>query len=862
MKIKKNGHRVVKASLGSAVLLSLLLGGQVFAAEPIVMNGQNGTANNVTEATDSTVIGNGNTVTNSKSQVVLGDNNTVTGRNNGTVSGEQEERSKNVLDVVIGKNNDIGGNNTYMKGYESLTVIGNNNSATNPSATILIGDNQEFGDAKESVIIGSMTLEDKSDENIKQKNKSVVIGFGARSGTRDKGGSNVAVGYGATALGWQSNVTGFNSSSGYDIMMANIYGTSNLITDKVSDDDNIELSGHQSSIWGNLNKVENSNNSMIFGNGNHITNAVMDTESGVEKALMDFGGMSTYILGSNEFLKGYTDNYSGLVSASANENGGSVFALGNSNNSDYARLSQIIGTGNTLNGESSSISKFNTIAGYQNTSVNVNNTAVVGTGNTVTGETSSVIIGDYHSLEGGNNNVILGAMKTEEKTVTRSYTPFSIYSGQEQIGDPIEYTVTVKSPVITHKANLENAVMLGYNTDVTQNGGVALGAESVASTAAGIAGFDPSTGKASEDTSSTWTSTLAAVSVGYDAVKDADGNITTAEGTRQITHVAAGTADTDAVNVAQLREVAANAADGNDTLKETNSALSIDGNILKLAIEDTAGHKVTGSVELNTIASKVDTKNTIAKGSHIDYTTKANEHGGTEYTLSVVTDGKVKSGNTGIVTGGTVYNETRVAKDGTYVKQSKSAGENLTALDSQVAANTTQITQNTNNITSISNEVSNITNNVTSLNSQVNKLDNRINRVGAGAAALAALHPQDYDPTAKWDFAAGYGNYKSANAVAIGAFYRPTNDLLFSVGTSMGGGENMFNAGVSIKFGKGSEYSNYSKTDLVSVISSQQAEISAVKADNEAIKADNEAKTKRIEALEKQVQEILSQINR
>ncbi len=852
MKIKKNGHRVVKASLGSAVLLSLLLGGQVFAADPIVMNGQNGTANNVTEATDSTVIGNGNTVTNSKSQVVLGDNNTVTGRNNGTVSGEQEERSKNVLDVVIGKNNDISGNNTYMKGYESLTVIGNNNSATNPSATILIGDNQEFGDAKESVIIGSMTLEDKSDENIKQKNKSVVIGFGARSGARDKGGSNVAVGYGATALGWQSNVTGFNSSSGYDIMMANIYGTSNLITDNVSDNDNIELSGHQSSIWGNLNKVENSNNSMIFGNGNHITNAVMDTESGVENALMELGGMSTYILGSNEFLKGYTDNYSGLVSAAANENGGSVFALGNSNNSDYARLSQIIGTGNTLNGESSSISKFNTIAGYQNTSVNVNNTSVVGTGNTVTGETSSVIIGDYHSLEGGNNNVILGAMKTEEKTVTRSYTPFSIYSGQEQIGDPIEYTVTVKSPVITHKANLENAVMLGYNTDVTQNGGVALGAQSVASTASGVVGYDPTSGDSTDLSSSAWKSTLAAVSVG-----DAANNLT-----RQITGVAAGTELTDAVNVAQLKEVAANAADGNDKLKATDSALTIDGNILKLAIEDTAGTKVTGSVKLETIASAIDTKNTIAKGSHIDYTTKANEHGGTEYTLSVVTDGKVEAGNTGIVTGGTVYNETRVAKDGTYVKQSKSAGENLTALDSQVAANTTQITQNTNNITSISNEVSNITNNVTSLNSQVNKLDNRINRVGAGAAALAALHPQDYDPTAKWDFAAGYGNYKSANAVAIGAFYRPTNDLLFSVGTSMGGGENMFNAGVSIKFGKGSEYSNYSKTDLVSVISSQQAEISAVKADNEAIKADNEAKTKRIEALEKQMQEILSRINR
>ena len=106
----------------------------------------------------------------------------------------------------------------------------------------------------------------------------------------------------------------------------------------------------------------------------------------------------------------------------------------------------------------------------------------------------------------------------------------------------------------------------------------------------------------------------------------------------------------------------------------------------------------------------------------------------------------MESGNTGIVTGGTVYNETRVAQDGTYVKKSKSAGDNLTALDSQVAANTTQITTNTNKITSLTNEVTDISSNVTNLNSRVSKLDTRINRVGAGAAALAALHPQDYDP--------------------------------------------------------------------------------------------------------------------
>ncbi|WP_295266403.1 YadA C-terminal domain-containing protein, partial [Veillonella sp.] len=175
-------------------------------------------------------------------------------------------------------------------------------------------------------------------------------------------------------------------------------------------------------------------------------------------------------------------------------------------------------------------------------------------------------------------------------------------------------------------------------------------------------------------------------------------------------------------------------------------------------------------------------------------------------------------------------------------------------------ANTTQITQNTNNITSISNEVSNITNNVTSLNSQVNKLDNRINRVGAGAAALAALHPQDYDPTAKWDFAAGYGNYKSANAVAIGAFYRPTNDLLFSIGTSMGGGENMFNAGVSVKFGSSNEYSNYSKSALAEVVSEQSKQLANQNSTIEELRAQVQQQAQENAELRTQVQEIMRQL--
>ena len=96
---------------------------------------------------------------------------------------------------------------------------------------------------------------------------------------------------------------------------------------------------------------------------------------------------------------------------------------------------------------------------------------------------------------------------------------------------------------------------------------------------------------------------------------------------------------------------------------------------------------------------------------------------------------------------------------------------------------------------------------INGLSGSVNKLGTRIDRVGAGSAALAALHPLDFDPDDKWDFAAGYGNYRGANAAAVGAYYRPNEDTMFSIGGSFGGGENMFNAGVSIKLGQGNHIS-------------------------------------------------------
>ena len=119
--------------------------------------------------------------------------------------------------------------------------------------------------------------------------------------------------------------------------------------------------------------------------------------------------------------------------------------------------------------------------------------------------------------------------------------------------------------------------------------------------------------------------------------------------------------------------------------------------------------------------------------------------------------------------------------------------------------------------------------NITQLGNSLNKLDARVNRVGAGAAALAALQPLDFDPDDKWDFAAGYGNYAGAHAVAIGAYYRPTEDLMFSVGGSFGGGENMVNAGVTFKLGKGGKVTT-SRTAMAREISSLRSNVEELKA--------------------------------
>lgn len=511
-----------------------------------------GYKNTVTKAEHVSVIGSENTVENSKSQTVIGDSNKITDRNAGTVSGHQEERTKNVSDLVIGKGNDISGNGTYMTGHESLTVIGNNNKAVNPTSSIVIGDNQKLSAIKESVVIGSMTPEEKADPDIEQKHASVVVGYHAQSGTRDGGGMNVALGHGAKAYGWQETVTGIKSiveaGSGLDGYLASVYGGLNTVASNKADQND----GMANTVVGTLNKTEGANGALVFGAGNSVTHSFGTAPTDEDGNSMDeywgnaiLGGGQKYAIGEGPLGHDELRKAMGLAMSTG---GGSVVTMGNGNTSDYAVHSQIIGSGNILTGTGNTPSINNTINGYANTGKNVERVSMMGTGNNISGSTADVVIGDYHHMDGGKNNVILGSMATEKKTVEKTYTM------KDASGNVIlekKYKVMENVPIKSHTANISNAVMLGYNTDVEKDGGVALGADSVASVDKGAAGYDPSTDMASADTSATWKATAAAVSVGKAATP------TSAAVTRQITNVAAGTQDTDAVNVAQLKKVQA-----------------------------------------------------------------------------------------------------------------------------------------------------------------------------------------------------------------------------------------------------------------------------------------------------------------
>jgi len=578
---------------------------------------------------------------------------------------------------------------------------------------------------------------------------------------------------------------GSNSSAASKNFGATITGSLNSIESATSSSN---YSGVANSIVGTANRTANSNGSLIFGAGNEITNSI-DSLSGTPTD----GGASA---------KDLADTLRSAVRNS--ESGGATLAIGGGNKADYTQKTSIIGVNNTVTGTSRRPSTYNSITGFKNAAANVNHVSVIGSENEIENTDDALVLGNKRKLAGANGSVILGS------------------------GDSVVTT------------SVANAVSIGHNANVTVAGGVALGNGSVASVDKGVAGYDPSTKASSTDTSSTWKATEAAVSVG-----DTSKNIT-----RQITGVAAGTEDTDAVNVAQLKKVEAKAeaaekkhttvkagdyatitegtnADGGKEYTVSGPKMESTDGTVKITDKVENGKKVGYNLSVDTSSLGIE-KTAVKAGDNVNVTSTKTGNT-TTYTVSakdtVVTGGTATYALNGTGTATLTNNDgTTATITGLQDRYTTSA-----ALD----GNTLNFTRNDGSTYSVSGIAS--TQDIKNVTNKVGELGTRVNRVGAGAAALAALHPLDFDPDDKWDVAAGYGNYKDAHAVAVGAFYRPNEDTMFSVGGSFGGGENMVNAGVSVKLGQGNHVSTSRVAlakeveDLKAIVKAQSAEIKAMR---------------------------------
>lgn len=448
------------------------------------------------------------------------------------------------------------------------------------------------------------------------------------------------------------------------------------------------------------------------------------------------------------------------------------------------------------------------------------------------------------------------------------------------------------------KATEKFATSLGYASQVTEEGGtavgllsiasatgsVALGMNSVADREAGWQGYHPVYGQMQDD-SPAWQSTWGAVSVGAGAFQDEDGRWIP-QRTRQIINLAAGTEDTDAVNVAQLREAMSDArvsihAGEGIIVEKMGTEYTIKANLNGLSNEHGTVHILSNPEEFPYDPEQPDAspdqlnpaprpvpRRVAAEQPEVD-------NGGPVHVGYVANEVKLATddGNTAqlndggtvnVLGGDNIHTTSRDATDengrpvdnihihlnkdirvdsvsigekGPVLNQEGLDMKNLTITQvspSEVSATSTDAV-NGSQLYATNQMVQETRQNITQLGNSLNKLDNRINRVGAGAAALAALHPLDFDPDDKWDFAAGYGNYRGANAAAVGLYYRPNEDTMFSVGGSFGGGENMINAGVSLKIGRGNHVSNSRVAmakeirDLRQALADQAAEIAQLK---------------------------------
>ena len=570
-----------------------------------------------------------------------------------------------------------------------------------------------------------------------------------------------------------SNYDGNNIANATRNFGATINGSLNSIESATAANN---YSGIGNAVVGTANRTYNSNGSLIFGAGNEITNSVTDIDASAITPTA-FGGPSSVTKLSETVRNLVKDNKSG----------GSTLAIGGGNKADYTQLTSMTGVNNTVTGTAGNVAKLNNVTGYNNTITNASNNIVMGNDHVITAD----------------NTIAIGGLSSSE---TRS---------------------------------VANTTTIGYDAKASVEGGVALGYKSNATVDKGAAGYDISTKAASTDTSSTWKATAAAVSVG-DVANDV---------TRQITSVAAGTNDTDAVNVAQLKKVETKISTVEADAKKHTIVVAGDNTTVTPGTNANGGaeYKVAVNKDLVEMSSANFGKATDNVRSRIDKD-RASFFNGSENIGISPTGVQIENtdtleqakfdkygmyaseGNTtvyyttnGISAGDQKINNVKAGvadTDAVNVSQLKRVQDQIaasTSVTTVTAGDHIKVTPTVNGNThdykvSLADDIADqITNNTTNINKNTNdiknikgdlsKIDKRVDKSVAGAAALAALHPLDFDPDAKWDFAAGYGHYRSGDAAAIGAFYRPNEDVQLSVGSTVGSDETVFNAGLSVKVG-------------------------------------------------------------
>jgi len=637
---------------------------------------------------------------------------------------------------------------------EGILAFGQQDSGNRPTTegvknlpeTIAIGTNVLARTG--SVVIGSHSLR----ANLRMgdvADASKMQSFGIANTT--VGTNSLANGPFATTFGsYNIQSSGYDGSGGFNTLR---HVSKNAFATVIGNfNSNESFSGGSTSGVGNFiggvgNKVSNSNGSLVLGGGNKVSNSYVS-----------LSGLSGLISKKTSSPGELQDE---MLTALKSNQGGSALVLGSGNELSNTTFSQVFGVQNTVTGTNN---KNLSVSGVKNTVNKSSNVMLSGVNSTVENTTNAVSFGSNHTLSGANDTIAFGF-----------YSKATTTSAQQ-------------------------AVILGSEANATVNGGVALGYKSIASTDKGIAGYDPETGATStKTTDATWTSTAGAVSVG-----DTTNNLT-----RQITGVAAGTADTDAVNVAQLKaalkKAMENQSNGGDNKKVTVSAGDSNINVTPSEKDDTTDY----AVSLNKEKIEVGTDPTKDKVT-ID---------GDNSTITAGTgDNKVViDGNKGNVTIGGAINLNGQNGNANFGNNIAFNGQTGGANFGSVTINQggkgtvgglTNTTWNPNNYVSgqaaTEDQLYQATqaqnNQYRELKRDIADLDDDIRDAGAAAAALAGLKPIQYDPVQPTQLMAAIGGYRGSVALSLGIGHYTSERMLWHAGVAMNE-HPMFNVGFTFKFG-------------------------------------------------------------